>query len=1237
MRIADLFETRVEEKIEPVIKVGETKDERKLASEIGSYVVTPLIEKYLDDYLEHYTESFLTQTTEIGVWISGYFGSGKSHLAKIIAVLAENRKLVGVPACERFIARIPPQSSRQGSLHRSLSRMDQSATNILAFNLNTIADSRSRPLPSILLSQYYLSRGYGGNLIYARVIEAELDRQGKLEALHRAVETRANKSWPDIQRNLSFYRKHLYEAACEVAPEVFESPQDVERALKEAEHGELYNVGFLIDTVLDDLRRREKEAKKPQRMLFVLDESGQWIENEASRLAQLQALIEEAAIKGQGRIWVIVTTHGDMGSIFKEARALEGDMKKIEGRFRFKFGLTTENIELVLEDRLFKKVVAGKHQLEQVYLNRGGTLRGLGELANTSQTLPACTKEKFVTYYPFFPYQVHLIPEIVKSLRSKGGRGEQLSGSTRTLLAITQDILRSGRRQYLDEGIGVLVSFDEIYGNLSGEGEVSPDVRTELSRLKDVIPGATELTPKVAEVLYLIREIPYIPRTKDNLARLLCDRIDEDLPAVLARVEPELERLIKAKLVARIGEEYEFLTGERRTFEDEVATIEEQYRQQDRERGLVEHFIYGGGKAHWRKWLDFETVSHLGMEFPFRLQIDGFAVPGRQGDIALKVSTPLAVLGAISLDDLENQSLRSDEQNTIFFYSGRVKGFDREITRDLAMKEVIDNWKGDPHRSEDARKLAQERESNDLPKLERKVVEALKEGIRSGWTIFRGSSRSLAIKQGQKPSDALRTELSTFWPVLYPKFDRVPVRIVNDQRAIQEVLAGSSNPSKDVLSLKLYDKAGKIDVNCPLLDAIRMYLSTEQNAGRRVLGKDLVSYFSAPPHGWDPNAVRIGVAAFVRSAAVKILINKKAFANPTDRELVDALRVSRSFDRVECVLELADVDREVLTETRSFLISLTKQRGIDETPAAISEGAESLADSILARASTIRLWAGAARMPLPESFLNGEDAWKRVKELSNPVHRVIEFHGNRELLEEGCKAIERHVTFQTDNGARFTELQQMVTQLAGIEHLFEQDGIVCKLLDAYRATAQAADFADKETWKQIQSLKAQAVLDLQGFVEEKRNEARGRVDAVLNDLSDELDRRGLSSDLETELSAPLRNLRDGMDEITAPVKAAALAQQVEAAIRAVGEKILRKAAEQVEADAERDKPEEDAAQPAQPKDKRPANSQRVHTLRVGEVVTVTRVATFEDWDKIKERLDTRVRELLNQGLQVEFG
>ena len=133
---------------------------------------------------------------------------------------------------------------------------------MLAFNLNTLADSRSRPLPALLLSQYYLSCGYSANLIYARVIEAELDKQGKLSALHSAVEKRAKKPWAEIQKNLSFYRTHLYNAACEVAPEVFSSPQDVDQSLKEAERGELHNVAFLVDTILFDLKEREAENQE---------------------------------------------------------------------------------------------------------------------------------------------------------------------------------------------------------------------------------------------------------------------------------------------------------------------------------------------------------------------------------------------------------------------------------------------------------------------------------------------------------------------------------------------------------------------------------------------------------------------------------------------------------------------------------------------------------------------------------------------------------------------------------------------------------------------------------------------------------------------------------------------------------------------------------------------------------------------------------------------------------------
>jgi len=1221
MQIGELFETRVEEKIEPVIKVSETADERKLAAEIGSYVVTPLIERHLDDFLEHYTDTFLTRTTEIGVWISGYFGSGKSHLAKIMALLVEDRTLEGASACDRFAVRIPPDAPRRNAILRSLKRMDQCETQVLAFNLNVLVGDKDRPLPGLLLSQYYLSRGYSNNLIYARVIEAELDKRGKLEALHAAVEARAKKSWADVQRNLSFYRTHLYAAACEVAPDVFPSPQDVARALQDAERGEIYNVDFLVSTILADLKQREQtrttdvRPKKLQRMLLVLDESGQWIATNRGRLDQLQALIEEAAVQGQGKVWIVVTTHGDMGSIYKEARARESDMKKIEGRFRFKPALTTENIELVLENRLFRKKIAGQQELDALYASRGGVLRGIGELANTSQTLPSCTPDKFAVYYPFFPYQVHLIPEIVKSLRSKGGRGEQMSGSTRTLLAITQDVLRSGRRPYLDEPVGALVSFDEVYHNLAGEGEISPDVRTEISRIKGAVPGATSLTPKVAQVLYLVRELAYIPRTRDNVARLLVESVDDDLPTLLSRVEPELERLIQAKLVARIGEEYEFLTGERRTFEEEVATVEAQYRQQDRERGLVRHFIHDAGKGHWRRWLGSATVRFHEQDFSFKLMIDGGFVPGTLGYITLRLVSPLAALVRVTLADLENQSLQADERQTLFFLSGRVPGFDQDLTRFLAMKEVIDNWKGDPHKSEEARKLAHDRETDDLPKLEARVLDGLKEGLRTGHLVFRGAGRSLVVSPGQTPETALRSEMAAFWPALYPKFVRVPTRILSEQRAIRDVLAGASGLSADVKALKLYDKAGQIDLNSPLLGDTRIYLATEQNAGRRVLGKNLLDVFGAPPYGWDPNAVRAGVAALVRAGAVKVLINKKPYTNPADRELVDALRVSRSFNKVELVLEEIIPDDMILTETRTFLIRLARQRNIDETPAALSEAAGALAEAILDQADTVNLWAAGSGMSLADEFTEGEDAWRKVVALANPIHRVREVHAAQTTLKAGYKAIEAHATFQAQHGAQFTELLQLKNRLEAIEHrLSDSDGIR-SFIEEYRAAAQAASFADAEVWKRLQSLKAQAMLELVPLLDGWRDEARRQLQDTLDRLPEELAQRQLDPAIAQELAAPLVALQNGLETVTLPAQVAALPGRAAQAIRQLGVRIVQEMTRK-----EPEKPE----------------ARQVRSLRASDVSTVTRVRNVAEWEELMAKLDQRVRSLLDEGYDVEL-
>ncbi len=1217
MKLADIFETRIEEKIDPVIKVGEVQDEAKLASEIGAYVVTPMIEKYVDEFLEHYTDSFRLQTTEIGSWISGYFGSGKSHLAKILALLAENRSLQGHTAAKRFEGRVPTAVPRRTSILRNLGRIDQCATRVLAFNLNTLVDSKTTPLPRLLLSQYYQSRGYSSNLLYARVIEQEIDRRGKLEALHAEVAALAERPWSEIQKNPGFYSKHLYRAACKVAPDAFDSPEGVAQALKNAERGDLYNAQFLVQTMLDDLASREQEIKKPVRILLVLDESGQWIEDDAGRLAQLQALVEEAAIKGQGKIWIFVTTHEDMGAIYQNARALQADMKKIEGRFRFKWSLTTENIELVLEDRIFKKKLAGRDAVTKAYDAAPGVIRGLGELANTSQKLPSCERERFATLYPFFPYEVHLIPEIVKSLRSKGGRGEQLSGSTRTLLAITQDILRAGRRPYLELEVGEMVPFDEVYGNLAGEGEVSPDVRRELSRVEEVVPGASALTRRVAEVLYLIREIAYVPRTIDNLARLLVESTSEDLPGLTARIQPELDKLIAAKMVARIAEEYEFLTGERRTFEDEVATISSQLKQQDREAGLAKHFVFDSEKKknHLHSLLGFETVPFKDNEFEVRVSMDGTQAL-KNGHIEVRTYSPLAALGGTKVPDLEDQSLRADEQQTIFVLCDRIPGFDQDLNRFLAMREVVSVWKGDPHKSEEAHKLAAEREANDLDKLERKVREGIRAGIRQAHVIFRGSGRALSPRSGQTPGETLRAELATFWPTLYPKFEKVPVRVAQEQKAILDVLGGEKNLAPDVKALRLFDKSGALDPHSPLLDAIRIFLATRQGKKERTLGKYLLDEFSAPPYGWDRNAVRVGVAACVRAGTIKVLIGKMPHTNPADPTLQKALRDSREFEKVELLLEDSEVLAEVLQETRALLMKMTGKRKIDETPAALHEVMEELGGDKLARAERVVDWAEPADFPCPAAFDEGKEAIESILALSNPVHRVNEIHSHAEDLRSGVESIDLVANFREKWGTAFTEVKTFATQLRAIEHLLPAGGVAERFLAEYETARSGARFAEQDVWKQIQSAKANADLELQTLISSWRHEARQIVEAALDRLPEDLNQQHLEEDFAKTIAAPLEAFVAALDSVTDPTRAAALPTRGRRLVDELGAAIRR------EVQKRAPKPPTGGSQPP------PARETR--HVRFSDVASVRLIRTEAEWGALLKKLDERVRALLKE-------
>ena len=142
-KLRDIFEKPVDRAIEGVIKAD---DDASLRVEIEEYVLTNEIEKQLEKFLDAYNNYEAAN----GVWISGFFGSGKSHLLKILALLLENRDAGGSPAYELFKQKCAHNEILAADLRKAVGIPSKS----ILFNIDQKADVITKEQVDALLSVF---------------------------------------------------------------------------------------------------------------------------------------------------------------------------------------------------------------------------------------------------------------------------------------------------------------------------------------------------------------------------------------------------------------------------------------------------------------------------------------------------------------------------------------------------------------------------------------------------------------------------------------------------------------------------------------------------------------------------------------------------------------------------------------------------------------------------------------------------------------------------------------------------------------------------------------------------------------------------------------------------------------------------------------------------------------------------------------------------------------------------
>jgi hypothetical protein len=632
MTVKNIFYRPVDRPIEGVIKAD---DEASLRLEIEEYVLTKEVEKRLEYFLDAYND----YKGANGVWISGFFGSGKSHLLKMLALLLENRRIDGTSALDMFLPKCVENEILCGDLKRASSIPSKS----ILFNIDQKADVISKTQIDALLSVFVKvfdeMCGYYGKLGHIAKFERDLDGRGLYQQFKTTYQSVATIPWENGREQALLEESNIAKAYAQVTGSDNASALGILDKYSREYRVSIEDFALQVNSYI--------ERQSPDfRLNFFVDEMGQYIADNLKLMTNLQTIAESLATKCRGRAWVIVTAQEDMGTVVGElGKQQSNDFSKIQARFANRLKLTSADVADVIQQRLLKKNDEGVRQLSDIYHAESNNLKTLFDFAEGSQTYRNFQdREHFIRSYPFIPYQFALFQSSIQYLSQHNAfEGKHSSVGERSMLGVFQQVAI----KIDDHEIGSLATFDLMF-----EG-----IRTALkSQIQRAIIQAEHhleypFAIRLLKALFLVKYVKEFKSTIRNLCVLMLDGFNQDLPELRKRVEEALNVLEQQTYVQRNGELFEYLTDEEKDVEQEIKNTE------------VES---GDVAAELEKIVFDHVIKHRkirydenGQDYPFSRKLDD-RLHGRDYELAIHVISPFHE-NSESESILQMQSMGRDE------------------------------------------------------------------------------------------------------------------------------------------------------------------------------------------------------------------------------------------------------------------------------------------------------------------------------------------------------------------------------------------------------------------------------------------------------------------------------------------------------------------------------------------------------------------------------------------------
>jgi hypothetical protein len=845
--IAELFQKDIHRNINGVIKVGQL-DEANIRQELEEYILTKELNRHFGTFFDRYSESLGTPTDKMGIWISGFFGSGKSHFLKILAYLLENRRLGGKNALDYFDTdRVP-----DAVLRANITKAARNPTDVILFNIDSKADSNSKNTKDAIVKVFQKvfddHLGYFGTVPTIAEFERQLDKRGKYAEFKTVFERASGTPWVESRDAWAFCRDEIAIALQETLGVSEATATD---SLDILERDYSLSVEKFARTVKEYLDGKGTH----HRLLFLVDEVGQYIGEDSDLMLNLQTVVEDLGVHCGGRAWAIVTSQEAIDEITKN-RIKGKDFSKIVGRFGRPLTLSSTNTDEVIKLRLLEKTAAARQGLSTLYQTKEAILRNQVNFTDCAD-LPGYRNEAdFVATYPFIPYQFNLLQKVFTQIRLMGAAGKHLAEGERSLL----DAFQIASKKVAGENLGALVPFHRFY--LAVEGFLDSGIR----RVIDQAAENSNLQPidlDLLKTLFLIKYVKEIRANVNNLTTLGLSKIDEDRIKLKESIEASLKRLEKQTLIQRIGDEYSFLTHEEQDIGREIKNTELSPADIAPElQKLIFEDIFADKKFRYDKRHDYG----------YNRKLDDQTSGQQTHDIGVHVVTPYCDRYGELSEDSQCQLETTPGREVIVRLPDDPRLLD-ELDEHLRTTKYL-HRKNSENLTPTARKILDERREENGRRRDR-LQQILKDSLVRADVFACGSK--VQVERGE-PRKVLNDGLTYLIDNVYTK-----LQYINSAFESEDDIARAF--SKDYQE---QDIAGKV-----LNDAGRRemltWLNDEAKAHRQVTVKALIDKFNGRPYGWAEFDTLGVMAGLVNQGKLEIR-HSQSGVNPRESGFVTKLR-----------------------------------------------------------------------------------------------------------------------------------------------------------------------------------------------------------------------------------------------------------------------------------------------------------------------------------------------------------